>query len=161
MNGIHLAEKEETQKVYDIFQQYKDVFPHLRFDHLQRKIETKNCILDNGVAITFTVYKKKNKIGTSSKHRDLFSVLLPLHTSRGDVVIHQIANEKPSNGQSKKTINKFAANFIGKKIWLTVRQSNIQAIKFYGKMNFENVGTVFWKNGTLPGYVFCLDQEKK
>lgn len=160
MNKIHLATEEESQEVYSIFQLYKDIFPHLRYDFLCRKIKSKNCVLDNGVAITFTVYKRKNKVGISNTPDGLFSIPLPLYASKGDVIIHQIANKEPSNGQSRKIITKFTDNYIGQKIWLVVRQSNIQAIKFYNKMNFGNVGTIFWKDGTLPGYVFCLDKRK-
>ena len=144
----------QIKEIYDTFRLYKDIFPHLRFDYLTRKVKSDRCIYEDDVAITYTIYQRKNKVGTSYEN-------LELKASKGDVMIHQLANANPSNGKSKEIVQRFLEeNCHGKRVWLTVRQNNDRAVHFYEKMNFENVGTVHWMKGKLPGYVFCYVTNK-
>lgn len=145
------AKINEAKEIYKCFRLYKDTFPHLRFDYLHRKIDYGNCIYDKGVAITYTVYKRKNRVGTTFNGLELYAM-------KGDVMIHQLANANPSNGKSKEVVADFLKkNCKGKKVWLTVRQTNDRACRFYEKMKFEKVGIITWMNGDLHGYVFCYD----
>ena len=138
-----LATIEEIKEVYGIFAQYEDVFPHIRFDYVQRKIETGRCVYEDDVVITFTVYKRKQRIGDNN------------HALKGEVMIHQIVNANPSNGKSSDVLQRFFEYTVeGKTVWLTVRSDNERAIKFYGKVGFKDVGNICWMKGKLPGKVF-------
>jgi|15BtaG_2_1085339.scaffolds.fasta_scaffold14629_2 RimJ/RimL family protein N-acetyltransferase len=138
-----LATIEEIKEVYGVFAQYEDVFPHIRFDYIQRKIETGRCVYEDDVVITFTVYKRKQRIGDNN------------HALKGEVMIHQIVNANPNNGKSAEVLQRFFEYAVeGKTVWLTVRSDNERAIKFYGKVGFKDVGNIYWMKGKLPGKVF-------
>jgi hypothetical protein len=137
-----LATIEEIKEIYAIFAQYKDVFPHIRFDYLQRKINSGCCVYENDVVITYTVYKRKQRIGDNC-------------AIKGEVMLHQIVNANPSNGKSAEVLNRFFEHTVeGKPVWLTVRTDNKRAIKFYEKIGFEDMGNIYWMKGKLPGKVF-------
>jgi hypothetical protein len=136
------ANMEEIKEIYAIFAKYKDIFPHIRFDYIQRKIDSGCCIYEDDVVITYTVYKRKQRIG------DNYAV-------KGDVMLHQIVNANPNNGKSAEVLQRFFEYTVeGKPVWLTVRTDNKRAIKFYGKMGFKDVGNIYWMKGKLPGQVF-------
>ena len=136
------AKIEEIKEVYSIFHKHKEIFPHIRFDYLQRKINSGCCVYDDGVVITYTIYKRKNRIGENV-------------ANKGDVMLHQIVNADPSNGNSRKVLERFFEHTVeGKPVWLTVRSDNDRAINFYKKMNFEVMGDIFWMGGKLPGVIF-------
>jgi len=138
-----LATIEEIKEVYAIFAQYKDVFPHIRFDYLQRKIESGRCVYEDDVVIAFTIYKRKQRIGDNN------------HAVKGEVMLHQIVNANPSNGKSAEVLKGFFENTVeGKPVWLTVRADNDRAIKFYNKVGFEDMGDIYWMKGKLSGKVF-------
>ena len=137
------AKIEEIKEVYAIFHKHKDVFPHIRFDYLQRKINSDCCVYEDGVVITYTVYKRKQRIGDNN------------HAVRGDVMLHQIVNANLSNGKSAEVLQRFFEHTVeGKLVWLTVRTDNKRAIKFYEKIGFEDMGDIYWMKGKLPGKVF-------
>jgi hypothetical protein len=143
------AKIEEIKEVYGIFHKYKEIFPHVRFDYLQRKIDSGCCVYDNGVVITYTIYKRKNRIGENI-------------ANKGDVMLHQIVNDNPSNGNSRDVLERFFDYTVeGKPVWLTVREDNKQAINFYKKMNFEVMGDISWMGGDLPGVIFKHMPTKK
>tara|TARA_Y100000034_G_C6601319_1_gene261592 strand:+ start:92 stop:547 length:456 start_codon:yes stop_codon:yes gene_type:complete len=137
-----LATIEEIKEIYAIFAQYKDVFPHIRFDYLQRKINSGCCVYEDDVVITYTVYKRKQRIGDNC-------------ATKGEVILHQIVNANPSNGKGAEVLNRFFEHTVeGKPVWLTVRTDNKRAIKFYEKIGFEDMGNIYWMKGKLPGKVF-------
>lgn len=143
------AKIEEIKEVYAIFTQHKDVFPHIRFDYLQRKIDSGCCVYDDGVIITYTIYKRKQRIGEC-------------RANKGDVILHQIVNINPRNGKSRDILERFFKYTVeGRVVWLTVRSDNKRAIQFYKKMNFETMGDIFWMGGDLPGTIFRHMPEPK
>ena len=139
------ATTSQAKEIYKIFDQYKDIFPHIRYDYLQRKIESSTCIYHDNVVITYTIYKRKTKLGTC-------------YTHKGDVIIHQIVNAEPSNGKSKEVLKNFLDHTVeGKIVWLSVRSDNDRACSFYEKMKFTKMGTIDWMGGLLEGHVFCYN----
>jgi len=141
---MNFANESQTKEVYSIFRQYPDIFPHTRFDYIERKIKSTNCIYDSGVVITFTKYKRTVKLGDCKAQKD-------------DVIIHQIANSKLGNGSASTVLKKFI-DAMDTNIWLTVRANNNRACMFYGKMGFNEVGYISWKNGTLDGKVYKYER---
>jgi hypothetical protein len=140
-----IATQKQAKEIYAIFRKFKDIFPHMRFDYLQRKIDKGECVYKDGVAITYTVYKRKNKIGRCM-------------ANKGDAVIHQIVNENPSNGKSRDVLCDFLEQTVpGRTVWLSVRENNDRACGFYKKMNFKLKGEISWMRGLLAGYVFCRE----
>ena len=123
-----------------LFYKHKEIFPHIRQDKLLHYIETGNCIYDNGVAITFNVYKRKVRIGN-------------IVANKGDCILHQIVSK---SGKASKTLQDFF-KYINTKVYLTVRESNTKAIDFYLKNDMLKIGEIAWKNNTIPGKIFLYN----
>src|SRR5210317_1250792 len=71
------AKKIDFEKVKQIFYKHKKWFPHVRTDYMMRMIDRKQLILEDGVLITFTHAKRRQKIGD-------------VQVEKGDNVLHQI-----------------------------------------------------------------------
>jgi len=146
----------DSKDVYETITHYKDIFPHVRYDAICRRIKNGTCVWDHSVAITYTEYKRKVEVGLDEDRR------LPLFATKGDVMIHQIAAKRAGNGDAYVVMKKFIHDLHkGKRVWLTVRQDNHRATKFYEKLNMNRVGVVYWMNGKLAGYVYCYDGTSK
>jgi len=141
------ATLDDAKAIHKLFRLYKDIFPPLRFDYVQRKIRKGNCIYDNDVVITYTIYKRKNKIGTISGGH--------LTAKKGDVWIHQVANRTPSNGMSTKVMMDFLNDTVkDRRVYLSVSKTNSRAIRFYEKIGFVIYGVkiVMGKESWVMGY---------
>ena len=152
MSILQHASKEDAKSVYAVITKYKDIFPHVRYDAICRRIEKSQCIWDSGVVITYTLYKRKVEVGVSPEQKRIFA-------NKGDVMIHQIAASDQGNGEAKRIVNTFINDLHkSRRVWLTVRQDNKRAVNFYDKkIGMDQVGEVYWMSGTLAGYVFCYD----
>ena len=91
-----------------------------------------------GVVINYQTYTRQVRLGT---------VTVP----KGATVIHQIVSE---DHHAAEVFAEFAQDHGD--IYLSVRADNPKAIRFYKRMGFEQVGTIVWSKGTLPGLVFKL-----
>ena len=137
------ATPDNAKDVHRLLRSYKDIFPFLRFDYIQQKIEKGNCIYEDGVVIIYIIYKRKNKIGTHSSN-------FPLIADKGDVFIYQLANKNPSNGMSKKVVLDFLNKTVkGKRVYLGVNKNNHRAIKFYKNIGFIICGETTVQNSVM------------
>ena len=157
---IRLAKDKDYETIVEIFKQHKQFFPHIRTDYLKRcimnsdsdsKLESKNqcnnsMIFDKGVAITYSVYKRKNPIGNVMAHP-------------GDCILHQIVT-KNRDGSAKEILHKFF-EYVNTKVFLSVRRDNEIAKKFYIKNGMTKIGEIFWSNGTIPGDVYLYKDINK
>jgi len=143
------ATKEQAKEIYEIFRKRADIFPHIRFDYLQRAINSGRCVYEDGVVIIYSVYKKRTTIGTCS---------IP----RKNCMLHQIVNSSEGNGKAKDVLNKFVAYITESTpaVWLSVRADNKRATNFYERNGFVCVGSVNWLNGTLAGLIFRYSNEQ-
>jgi len=139
MNIATLADLNTVKSIFAPHQ--KTYFPHIRTDYIQRKIESGNVVLEDGVVIIFGVYKRKQKIGT-------------VESERGDAHIGQIVTSQQGNGKAKDVLHKFF-NEMNSKVWLTVRSENERARAFYVRNGMQEVGTTSWSDGKIPGTVYC------
>ena len=105
------------------------------------------CVFQDGIVIMFTRYKRKNKIG---------NVIAP----KGTYTIKQIVNSSMGNGNAQKILTLFLTQ-VEDDVYLSVRADNARAIQFYIKNNFVKVGTIAWKNGTIPGHVYCYSKSRQ
>jgi RimJ/RimL family protein N-acetyltransferase len=146
---IH-AKEADTIEVKSIFKQHKEWFPHIRQDYIKRMIDSGNLILDNDVIITYNYYKKKQRIGTVT-------------AQQGDCVLHQIA-AKNRNGSASQALQNFF-KWTNRRVFLSVRNDNQIAKKFYEKNGMDLVGFTSWsKDGVknaLPGDVYMYDNVKE
>ena len=88
--------------------------------------------------------KMKKKLG---------DVLVP----KGSIYIHQILNDNQFNGCGTKIFNKFFEEVVipsGGNLFLTLREHNIIACKFFEKNGMKNVSKILWKKGTIEGIVY-------
>ena len=134
------AEKEDFNKVKEIFYSHKKWFPHVRTDYMMRMIDKKQLILEDGILITFHHAKRRQKIGE-------------VQVEKGDTVLHQIASDSPGSGKAQSILNNFF-DYCPKDVFLSVRADNLTANKFYVKMNMNLVGSTSWSKGTIPGNVY-------
>jgi len=139
---MNLATLSQSAIVWNIFKKHRSIFPHIRTDYLKRQICRKNVIFDEGVVIVNNEYKRKVKL-----NKKVFE--------KGTYIIHQIVNSVQGNGKASKVLNKFLNSLTNvRKCILTVRKSNLTAIKFYEKNGFKKVDTISWSNKTIKGIVY-------
>jgi predicted negative regulator of RcsB-dependent stress response len=145
---IH-AKENDFDVVKEIFSQHKQWFPHVRQDYIKRMIASGNLILDNGVIITYNYYKRKQRIGT-------------ITAQQGDCILHQIVAK--NRGTASQTLQNFF-NWTNRRVFLSVRNDNQIAKKFYEKNGMDLVGFTSWsKSGVkdaLPGDVYMYDNVKE
>ena len=143
MNHAALSDFEEVK---NIFYQYRDIFPHIRTDYMMRQIEGGHCILQDGVVITYNFYKRPQQIGT-------------VLAGKFHCILHQIvkdSNKYTSAGSVLKEFFEYART----DVWLSVRQDNIVAKKFYEKTGMKLVGECSWADETLPGDVYLYQRTR-
>tara|TARA_Y100000004_G_scaffold78434_1_gene88306 strand:+ start:985 stop:1416 length:432 start_codon:yes stop_codon:yes gene_type:complete len=138
---MNIATIDDFDKVWGIFQDNKEWFPHVWNTKIKKRIENKQVVFENNVVITFSIYKRNNKIGNLTALKD-------------DCILHQIVKGK--NGNARKTIEDFF-NFVNTNVYLTVRENNLIANKFYEKVGMKKVGTISWAEGTMPGLIWKKD----
>lgn len=144
------ATKEQAKEIYEIFRKRADIFPHIRYDYLQRAINGGRCVYQDGVVIIFSIYKKRTRVGTCG---------IP----RNNCMLHQIVNGNEGNGNAKAVLKQFLAYISSLNlpaVWLSVRADNNRATKFYERNGFVEVGTVKWMNGTLAGTIYRYSNEQ-
>ena len=146
---IH-AKENDYDVVKEIFSEHKQWFPHVRQDYIKRMIASGNLILDNDVIITYNYYKRKQRIGT-------------ITAQQGDCILHQIA-AKNRNGSASQALQDFF-KWTNRRVFLSVRNDNLIAKKFYEKNGMDLVGFTSWsKSGVknaLPGDVYMYDNVKE
>ena len=60
---------------------------------------------------------------------------------------------EPKNGNAEKVIKKYF-DYVDTNVYLTVRNENIPANKFYEKVGMEKAGFINWSNGNMKGTVW-------
>ena len=136
---MNFATLEDFDDVWSIFKENKEWFPHIWNTKIKKRIEDNELIFENGVIITFSIYRRNTKIGTCA-------------AKKGDCVLHQIVSSK-RDGSAKRVILDFF-DYVDTNVYLTVRQSNTRACLFYERVGLSQVGTISWSGGTIPGLVW-------
>ena len=146
---MYHAQISDFETVKEIFYSHKKWFPHIRTDYMKRMIAKNNLILENDVVITYNFYKRKQKIGD-------------VQAFKGDCILHQIAAK--NKGTASQTLQNFF-NWTNRRVFLSVRNDNQIAKKFYEKNGMDLVGFTSWsKSGVkdaLPGDVYMYDNVKE
>jgi hypothetical protein len=140
------ASLRDLKPIYRHFQSHRDVFPHIRQDGLKRRVEAKQCIYQDGVVITYQKYQKRTRVGDAQ---------IPA----GSIMVHQILNSQQFNGAGRRVFLQFVDEIVkpsGGDLFLSVRRENTVACRFYERQGMRVVGVVAWKNGTIPGLIYCL-----
>ena len=136
---MKLATAADLKEIMKGFAKYKSIFPHIRGDRILIEINSGNVIYEDGVVLVFKVYKRKTKLG------DL--IIQPTEAK-----IAQILNMNEGNGQANLTMNRWI-DYVNTNIYLTVREDNSRAIKFYERNEFMVMGNIAWKNDTVKGLI--------
>ena len=139
---------EDFDTVWNIFQQNKEWFPHVRKFHIRNRIEWGRCVLDDGVVITYGGRRTQGPQYNSNRMVGTFQA------DKGDVVLHQIAKDKNGTGNASDVLQRFF-KFINANVILSVRSDNMAAKKFYEKNDMVRVGDIQWsKKKKLDGDVW-------
>ena len=133
----------DFDEVWKIFKDNKKWFPHVRTFHVRNRLSWGQVILQDGVLITEQEYKRSGKIGRDTD----------VETKKGDRIIHQIINSQPNNGNARKVIEEYF-KYVNTDVYLTVREENVPANKFYKKIGMEKVGYINWSKGKMKGNVW-------
>jgi hypothetical protein len=102
------------------------------------------------VVITYQKYRKRTAVGT-------------VQVPAGAIMLHQILNSDQFSGKGGKVFEQFVREIVkpsGGDLYLSVRKQNAVACRFYERRRMKVAGTVAWKNGTIPGLVYRLAQNK-
>ena len=141
------ATVDNLDEIMDVFKQYKDIFPHIRSDKIQRMIESNNVVWEEKVLITYNHYQRKQRVGK-------------YEAQKGDCILHQIAAKNQGDGSGKRVFKRFIKYNKGRDIVLSVRTENNRAIKFYKKNGFIKVSDIEWgKDKQVKGQVYLLEQK--
>lgn len=147
-NQEYIATMASYDEIVATFKQHRNIFPHVRTDYIKRMIQANKCFINNGVVITFNKYLRNNKIG--------LTVIAP----KGSICIKQIATQNPGNGKTTQELENFLSLWDPNSVcFLSVRENNHRAIKFYNKNGFCESGSIEWNskssaNGKISGIVF-------
>ena len=139
----------DFDEVWKIFKDNKKWFPHVRTFHVRNRLSWGQVILQDGVLITEQEYKRSGKIGRDTD----------VETKKGDRIIHQIINSQPNNGNARKVIEEYF-KYVNTDVYLTVREENVPANKFYKKIGMEKVGYINWSKGKMLGNVWLKRLDK-
>ena len=140
---MNKATLDDFDEVWEYFHSNKEWFPHVRKFHIRNRLDWGQVILKDGVLITQQQYKRTGKIGHDTD----------VITKKGDRIIHQIINSEPKNGNAEKVIKEYF-DYVNTDVYLTVRDENIPANKFYKKVGMKKVGYINWSNGNMKGTVW-------
>ena len=140
---MRYATIDDFDEVWKIFKDNKKWFPHVRTFHVRNRLSWGQVILQDGVLITEQEYKRSGKIGRDTD----------VETKKGDRIIHQIINSQPNNGNARKVIEEYF-KYVDTDVYLTVREENVPANKFYKKIGMEKVGYINWSKGKMKGNVW-------
>ena len=153
----------QTSAIIDL---YPEIFPHLYQQgfKLEKYIVKGNLILQDGVFITFSKYKTNGKISKNDVKNVLSIPHKPanIYKKKGDFIIHQIGSNQSNKTAAIMTLSLFREHCKSKhteNIWLTVRDENQNAIRFYERFGFVREGDIFWTSktdGIIPGGVYKL-----
>lgn len=124
----------------------KDYFPHIRKEYIYNNIKNNKVLFEGGVVIIYNVYKRKQKIGNQLAEKN-------------DVHLKQIFVRERGNKINREVFSRFLNSF-NTKIWLSVREENVVARKFYEKNGMKLVGNIFWSTGKIRGCVYCIDKSE-
>lgn len=133
----------DVKPIYRVFQQYPDIFPHLRVDYLKRMIDANTVIWHDGVVIVYQPYRRTVRLGNYS-------------APRGAVCLHQIARSPDATAHPRNIFPQFFHTYVVQTLVLTVRESNARARAFYDRMGMEQCGVITWhqKGSPIPGVVY-------
>ena len=146
---MRYATIDDFDEVWKIFKDNKKWFPHVRTFHVRNRLSWGQVILQDGVLITEQEYKRSGKIGRDTD----------VETKKGDRIIHQIINSQPNNGNARKVIEEYF-KYVDTDVYLTVREENVPANKFYKKIGMEKVGYINWSKGKMLGNVWLKRLDK-
>jgi hypothetical protein len=135
---MYIATSDDFDKVWNIFKENKKWFPHVRSFHIRNRLKWGQVVFENNVVITHQIYKRNGKIGHNTD----------VVTQKGDCILHQIV--KGQDGNARKTMDDFFKH-INTNVYLTVREENTRACKFYEKVGMKQVGTISWAHDTIAG----------
>lgn len=141
---MRLADPADLKTIYGLFSSRRDIFPHVRQDALRRRIESLQCIFEEGVVITFQQYRKRTRVGD-------------IDIPSGAIMLHQIINGNQFNGAGGRVFDRFFKEAVvpsGGDLYLTVRAENAVACRFYDRHGMKIVGKVVWSGGTIPGLIY-------
>ena len=139
---MNKATLDDFDEVWEYFHSNKEWFPHVRKFHIRNRLDWGQVILKDGVLITQQQYKRTGKIGHDTD----------VITKKGDHIIHQIIAKSKGDGSASKVLKEYF-DYVNTNVYLTVRDENIPANKFYEKVGMKKVGYINWSNGNMKGTV--------
>jgi len=148
---VRHASLRDLTAIYRHFQAQRDVFPHIRQDGLKRRVGAHQCIYQDGVIVMYQRYRKRTRVG---------NVQIPARS----IMLHQILNSRQFSGKGGEVLEQFVREIVkpaGGDLYVTVGNENAVARRFYERNGMKIVGTVAWKNRTIPGLVYRRSLQTK
>lgn len=150
---MKLATLDHLDEIYGLYRTYSYYFPHVRKTKVQHYIENGGLIYEDGVVISFSIYRANVKLGQDDE--GLGSVRVP----KGDCMLHQIISRNQGDGSVYRVFDEFAS-MIRTPMWGTVRTENARSLRFMEKIGFSVVGGIRWgKDKQVPGVILRKDRK--
>ena len=140
------ASIKDLDGVYNLFRKNRKLFPHIRKSYLEERILQNECIYEDGVVITYKIYKVPTNIGYNTR------------TNKSDCILKQIVSTN-RDGSASTLLNRFfdyvngLPNCSGR-VFLSVRNENKIAKRFYEKNGMELIDHTSWSDGKIAGDIY-------
>ena len=143
---MRFAREEDSPEIYELYKKNRKIFPHITMGHITNRIKKRECIYTEGVVIIFRIHQKTVQIGNNTK------------SQKSDCVLNQIVATF-SNGSGSRILNRFF-DYIGSLphvsgvIYLSVRNDNDRAKKFYERNGMKLIDKTNWTDGDVEVDVY-------
>lgn len=147
---MKLATADDLAVVESSFRAYKDIFPFIRRDFLQREIAAGRVLYDHGMV---AIVKQMQRAGHSGTWR----------YERGYWQMPELVRTAAASPMGALTFFRaLLSEHVGDNVLFgTIREDNTYSVKWHLAMGYKRVGDIAWKNGTLPGGVYAYDNRKE
>ena len=132
--------KDDFDEAWEYFHSNKEWFPHVR------KFHVKNRLKNNQVIIQDNVLSHNNNINVQVK----LDIIQMLYHQKVTISYIRLLNKNKGSGEASKVLKEYFEH-VHSNVFLTVRESNENANRFYSKVGMEIVGTITWSQGKMIG----------
>lgn len=143
---LPLAKQSDLETIYKLFRDEKEYFGHVRKDQLERRIKQKQVIYHNGAVIIYHNVERTQIISTGSN----------VSATRGDCILHQIVSKVKRKGRGSSVMRTFIQEN-QRNVFLSIRQDNMNARKFYETLGMKIVGSTSWGKNNVSGKIYFFN----
>lgn len=143
---LRRATAHDLGAIQHAFRAYPDIFPFIRQDFLTREIQAGRVIYDFGMVAILKQMQRGGRLGTYRYSKGVWQMPELVKTDR--------ATAWSSLQLFRAILDECVQDNI---LFGSVRNDNLVSLQWHRQMGYRDVGTITWKNGTLPGSIWEYD----